>query len=839
MNFREFEKIDLKIKGVRLPEISLKETDYKKIGLSPNVSNEVFLRKLAERGLANKNLTSKVYIDRLETELSIVTEIGFTDYFLLVWDVINFCHENGIPVGKGRGSAAGSLILYAIGVTGIDPIQNDLIFERFISKVRAKSQIIDNIKYIDGGLAPDVDLDICTDRRQEVIEYLKTKYNGKFCKLPTISTLATRQAIKDVSKIYSRFSEDQINLITKSIPVQYGQPLSIKDSIENSEVFKQFASQNQDIVETALTLEGMMRQKGSHASAYLIGFNKFEDYLPCEVDTRTNEVICSYDMHYAQQETIKLDLLGLHGVTLVKNIVDSIGENFDDFDPNNPEIYEISCDGDLPYGLFQIGADANFRVFRKVKPKNWPELSAVIALARPGALAYVDEYVENKYNDYFGCKELQDILAPTHNVPLFQEQAMAIASKVFKFSLEDAEMIRRAVGKKKPEEIALWKERIYKSGEENSIKIEICDFYWKLLEESANYSFNASHSASYSYLSALTLYLKYKYPQHFYCECLKMAEDKADSQELIAQIQQELSYFGIQLLPPDLLKSKEKFFIEDNNIRYGFSAIKGVSEKSIPALLEFLNSKKTNKFEVFNAAENSKLNIGIVCALIQAGMLNTISNNREKLVFEAQLWSKLTGKEKEYCLENGESHNFDICMMVKNIDLWKNKDGKAVARKTRLETIKKNVEKYKEIYSQNKKYPTFASWWYEKKLLGYSYTTNLKNVFSPKRPSIKNVREIKTLENGKIEGVFEVAEVKKGVSSKGNKYIKFVLQDETGSFQAMMVGDKYLLYSQKNLPDPAEGNILFIIGKATTELTWIDSMVIQDAKVFMKLADTK
>jgi DNA polymerase-3 subunit alpha len=837
--FKDCEPITIKVKGLRLPEIIIPQHYYKKLGIDQATKNDEFLKILCRSGLKDKNLLGqKEYITRLKYEFSIIDEIGFIDYFLLVWDVINFCKENDIPVGKGRGSAAGSLILYLIGVTGIDPIQNKLIFERFISRARAKSQIIDGIRYIDGDMAPDVDLDICTDRREEVIAYLKEKYSGKFCKLPTIYTLATRQAVKDVSKIFGRFSEDQINLITKMIPVKFGQPSSIEDSIKESESFAQFAKENEDIIDCALTLEDMMRQKGGHASAYLIGHDLFDSYLPCELDG-SGEVVCSFDMHYAQKETIKLDLLGLHGVTLVANIEKSLGMKFDDFDPNDPEVYALSQSGDLPYGLFQIGADANFRVFRKVKPQDWEGLSAVIALARPGALAYVDEYCENQFNDYFGHTVLQEILSKTHNVPLYQEQALAIAHRVFFFSLEEAELIRRAVGKKKPEEIAKWKEKIYEAGKQHSIREEICDFYWKLLEESANYSFNASHSFSYSYLSALTLYLKYKYPQHFYTECLNMEVNKADSQENIARIQQELSFFGIELLAPDLIKSKENFAIENGGIRYGFSSIKGVSEKSLSALKAFLKTEKTDKFGVFNAAENNKLNIGIVCALIQSGMLSTLSTNREKLVFEAQLWGKLTDKEKMFCLENGKDYDYDLITMVKNIHSWTRIDGKKVAAKTRLETIKKNIEPYKAIYHQNVENKALANYFYETALLGYSYSSTLKGVFKNKRPSILNVMELKNAwEKANVEGVFRVSEVKKGVSGRGNKYCKVVFQDETGSFDGMMVGDKYEVYAKKH-PDPVAGDIVFVMGQKGPEIVWLNSMAIQTHKIFLKLADLK
>lgn len=348
-----------------------------------------------------------------------------------------------------------------------------------------------------------------------------------------------------------------------------------------------------------------------------------------------------------------------------------------------------------------------------------------------------------------------------------------------------------------------------------------------------------SHSASYSFLSALTLYLKYKYPQHFYTECLKMAQNKSDSQEHVAKIQQELNFFGIKLLSPDLIKSKENFSIEGDNIRYGFSSIKGVSEKSLSNLKTFLTTEKTNKFEVFNAAENSKVNVGIVSALIQAGMLNTLSSDREKLVFEAQAWGKLTDNEKTYCMDNGKDHDFDLLTMIANIHAWVKPNGKKVAAKTRLETMRRDCAKYKEIFYQNRQYPSFASWFYETRLLGYSHSTSLKNIFKGKRPSILNVEEIKNAWTKQvIEGVYEVSDTRKGVSGKGNKYLRIDIQDETGTFSALLVGDKYDTYARE-YPDPVKGDIISIIGKKGDETVFIDSLVIQNNKIFMKLADIK
>lgn len=233
------------------------------------------------------------------------------------------------------------------------------------------------------------------------------------------------------------------------------------------------------------------------------------------------------------------------------------------------------------------------------------------------------------------------------------------------------------------------------------------------------------------------------------------------------------------------------------------------------------------------------MNIGVVCALTQAGMLSTLSKDREKLVFEAQVWGKLTDKEKTFCLERGAEYEYDLLHMVKNIHSWVNDKGKKVAAKTRLETIRANCVKHKEIYYQNKGYPTFACWWYEKKLLGYSYTTSLKNVFKDKRPSIGNIMELRNCpDKTNVEGVFEVVEVKKGVSGRGNKYLKMTLQDETGTMDGMMVGFKYEQYAQKE-EEPKKGDIIYIIGQASPDIIWINNAKIQNNKIYLKLSDMK
>jgi DNA polymerase III alpha subunit len=374
-------------------------------------------------------------------------------------------------------------------------------------------------------------------------------------------------------------------------------------------------------------------------------------------------------------------------------------------------------------------------------------------------------------------------------------------------------------------------------GKQKSIDFEVKDKNHNFIADGVVVS--NSHSVSYSYLSALTLFFKYKYPQHFYCECLKMAESKSDSQSHVAAIQQELHHFDIELLPPDLILSKPSFSIEGRNIRYGFSCIKGVSEKSLDSLQTFLDSKKTNKFEVFAAAQQAKLNVGILCTLIQSGMLSSVSKDREKTVLEAQVWKLLTEKEQTFCLKAGAEYNFDLSKMVQNITSWVGDNGKPVTRATRLETIRSKAEKYKEIYKQNKSYPEFASWYYETHLLGYSWSTSLKKIFKPVAQYIETIEEVANKkDNSSFEGVYQIAEVKTGISAKGNKWMKVKIQDETGAFYGMLIGDNYVNYLQQEIA-PKEKDVVHVKGRKGADILWIDKMKIQTNKVFIKLSDIK
>ena len=543
---KKFKKYDLNIHGVRLPQFDIEDRHKHEALVSEDCSNYDFLRQLClngfkELGVRKGTKLYNKYVERVKHELSTLKDLGFIDYTLLVWDVINYCKENDIPRGLGRGSAAGSLVLFLIGVTGIDPVEHDLYFERFVSKIRAKKKVVDGITYLDGSLMCDVDLDICYYRRGDVIKYLEEKFADKTAKIITLNTLSGKLLMKECGKIIAAKNETEMNQVSGFIPKVFGQVADIRDAYEEEEKFKEWCDENIEAYEIALKLRGLIKNKGVHPSAVSLSYEKMIDSCPAELTSAKDAAVASYDMNWISIFNVKLDLLGLRSVSVVDDVCKQVGIKITDINLNDKFIYRNLQDLKTPHGCFQIEADTNYKVCQKVMPKDLDELSAVLALARPGAMAFVDQYANYANNDVYEPIHpfFDDILKETGGVALYQEQLMKMANKIG-FTLDEAEILRRIVGKKKRSEARKWKKKISDKIKENSLDTEIGDILWQILEDSANYSFNKSHSVSYAALAASTVYLKYKYPQQFFLSLLKMTRHEPDSIAEISKIHKEM-----------------------------------------------------------------------------------------------------------------------------------------------------------------------------------------------------------------------------------------------------------------------------------------------------------
>lgn len=836
--------------GVRLPQIKIQSKYYKELNIAQDCDNFTFLKALCSSKLTTFQSESKEYQDRMKMELDIFRELEFVDYILLNWDVLNYCHQNNIPTGPGRGSAAGSLILFLIGVTKVDPIKYGLFFERFVSKSRAKKIEKDGITYLEGSLLPDVDNDISYDRRPEVIKYIEEKHKGKTSKILTLNTLSGKLCIKECGKIVGEYSESEVNEVSDNIPKNFGKVLPLKDAYLQNDKFKEWVqeSANVNIFKIARKIEGLNKNTGVHPSGIAISFYDIEEVCPIQ-KTGDGDLVSGYDMNYVAELMVKFDVLGLRTLTVVNETCKQLGIETSSLKVDDPSIYENLKDLKTPQGLFQIEADTNFRVCKKVKPKNLEQLSAVVAIARPGALDFADQYAS--YSDSNESQIVHDFfkeeLSYTGGIPLYQEQLMKMAVRIG-FTLDESEQLRRIVGKKKVDQIPAWKQKIKDKIEERKLDPKIGDVLWKVAEDSANYSFNKSHSISYAILAAWTAYLKFKYPKQFFLSLLKLSKYEPDSHTEISKISQELQFFDMKLLAPDLAKSEIDFSIEGDDIRFGLNAVKGVSEKSLEALQNFRESETPTKFDIFISAKQAGINIGLLSALIQAGTLSSYKTNRTRLVLEAQAFNVLTDKEKSFACQVGKDYDYDILNIVYEcgkIKKTKRDDGRPFMTEKRYATFVKKYTNYKKIYQQNKKYENFANWVYENNLLGYTPSTKLKTVFNQNEDTFTDCLELMSVFSGdKVKIVSEVEDVYKGKTRKDNSvFYKFQMKDESGRTNALFMdtkrGKNLSNYINNGNQIPEKGDIVVFTGRKGDDIVWLEKMTIQNDRIFMKLSDLK
>ena len=342
--YTDFKPLDLDLHGVRLPSFEIEKEVKHEVKVSEDINNYDFLRKICLDGFNKLEIEKdseeyKAYVDRAKYELKTLKSLGFIDYVLLVWDVVNYCHRNDIPTGLGRGSAAGSLVLFLIGVTKIDPVKYGLYFERFVSKIRAKKKVVDGVTYLDGALMCDVDLDICYYKRGEVLKYLEEKFVGNTSKILTLNTLSTKLLIKECGKIVGEKPETEMNEVTAIIPKMFGVVKELTEAYEEVQEFAEWCDKNEEIYKIALKLRGLVKNKGVHPSGVLLSYHKMNESCPTELSS-DKDPVSSYDMNWSSLFNVKLDLLGLRGVSVADDVCKQVGINLTEINLNHPTIYQ-------------------------------------------------------------------------------------------------------------------------------------------------------------------------------------------------------------------------------------------------------------------------------------------------------------------------------------------------------------------------------------------------------------------------------------------------------------------------------------------------------------------
>ena len=851
-NFKsQFSKIDLPLIGlVKLPNVKITDKERQSVNLSSNAPNSDFLKKLAWKGFLEKEgvdgTTREQAIERLKVEFDVFEKTGTIDYILLIYDIVRWCDENNIARGPGRGSCAASFAFYCLEITKPNPIRFNLTFTRFISEARVKPQIVDGIIYADGNLLMDVDLDISYNDRTNVIRYIEEAYPGSVCKISNRIGLSPKVALKDVLKIYSGYEEPKAKNISDNIEIVFGKSQSLSKALAESKKLQKWAEsdENKLAYTIAQKLEGLNNAKGQHASGIFVSADELDGNIPIE-RSKTKEIVTGYDMEIAAQVGVKVDILGLRTLDVIRITCDAVGINENDINVNDPTIYQYFSTKNLFYGLFQIEDGLTKQVISKVMPRNIDQLSVCLAISRPGALKYVDDFAA--YVNHGTLKPIHPkfdaILEETGNILVYQEQVNRVLQEIYGFSAIEAEDTRRVIGKKKKKEMASLEPVLYEEGEKRGVPKETTKYFWDVCNASADYLFNAAHSVSYAYITAYTTYLKDKYPQQFMMALLKMAQYETKPLDALAKITAESQKMGIKILPPDLMKSKRDFSIDgDNNIRFGLSYIKGVSGTTIDSIVDFRRNF-SNKFEIFQAAKDAKLRINVLAGLIYCGCINVRDTDRSRayLAFECQLFNCLTDKEKRLVLKLGEKFDYDLAKIINYLKDHNDENGKPYIKDTRIETLKKKYMPFWEIYKSNSKNKDLCEYIMEKFFLGVSYSHTIEGIFSESVMGLKTIEEIQEFpEKTSHKFVGFVEDPKMQISKNNKAYLKMSVLDETGMEIVMLFGDDKIDNCKKQNGNklPEDGDLVIIDGtKADGAAFFADSVYVQSMPIKISKRD--
>ena len=593
-----------------------------------------YVRHLVYTGLEKryKTITQEIR-ERAEHELSVIFNMGFSGYFLIVWDFINWAKQNDIPVGPGRGSGAGSLVAYAMTITDVDPFRYNLLFERFLNPERISM--------------PDFDIDLCNEGRQAVIDYTRQKYGDEqVAHIVTFNTLKAKAVMKDVGRVLD-IPLNEVNMLTKLVPDN--PKAHLKDAFEVNEKMKdsgQLAPYRNDprykeMFDLCLKMEDLNRNTGLHASGIVIGKTKIPDWAPVYKDSRTGKTAVQFTMDIIEPcGLVKMDYLGLKTLTLIKHAEHIIRkrpgyENFraDQVPEDDKKTFELFCAGQTA-AVFQFESPGMQKILRQAQPSRLEDLVALNALYRPGPMDYIPNYIEGKFDPSkikYPDPCLKDILEETYGVMVYQEQVMQVAQRIAGYSLGGADMLRRAMGKKKAEVMVAEKSKFIEGAVKNGFEAQHADEIFEIMVPFAGYGFNKSHAAAYSIVAYRTAYLKANFPAEFIAANLT---NEITSAEKLPAYMQEGRAMGLTILPPDINRSNRYFDVVDGEIVFGLMGIKGMGEAAADAIIQEREKNGPYKdfMDMLNRVPSSDINKKVLEVLIKTGAFDKLGTNRATLL---------------------------------------------------------------------------------------------------------------------------------------------------------------------------------------------------------------
>ena len=765
------------------------------------------LRPLSEQSKLKHSIAD--YEQRLERELDIIQQMKFPGYFLIVWDFIRYAKERDIPVGPGRGSAAGSLVSYALGITDIDPLQHELLFERFLNPERVSM--------------PDIDIDFCMNRRGEVIQYVTQKYGrDNVAQIITFGTMAAKAAIKDVGRAMDIPYAD-VDRIAKMVPTTLNITLdeAIEDSPQLHEAYEK-DSQVQELLDTARKLEGLVRNSGVHAAGVVISPRPLTDLVPLH-RTKNDEIVTAFDMVAIEKMgLLKMDFLGLTTLTILTDALKLINQaretplTLEQIPLEDAETYQKVFYKGLTSGVFQFESHGMRDVLRKYQPNSIEDLTALNALYRPGPIqgGMIDDFVDRKHGRKkveYELPELKEILEETLGVIVYQEQVMQIANRLAGYSLGEADLLRRAMGKKKAEEMAQQRERFVDGAAKRKFPPKKIEKIFDLMAQFAGYGFNKSHSAAYALLAYHTAYLKTHYPVEFMAALLTSVTGSTDD---VVKYINECREMGISVEAPDINVSDANFTPHGESIRFGLAAVKNVGGNAIESIVAA--RKKLGRFKsIFEFCENVDLrllNKRVLESLIKSGAMDSMGRRAQLM---AVLDKAVESAEKaQRDAESGQHGLFGVFA--------------------------------DEAEAHNDKLPNIPDWdehtrlTAEKEILGFFITGHPLERFRDKLHDLQALSiealAAMTKSTGKDETILTagiISNVRVLKSKRGDFYAQAMLEDMSGSIDMIVFPEAYKRISEKvklEVPVLVKAGVRIEEG-TNPKITAADIMPLEDAKV--------
>ena len=693
-----------------------------------------------------------------------IQQMKFSGYFLIVWDFIRFSKSQNIPVGPGRGSAAGSLVSYSMQITDIDPLQYGLLFERFLNPERISM--------------PDIDIDFCMNRRGEVIQYVTEKYGREqVAQIITFNTLAARAAIKDVGRVLDMSFAD-VDRITKLVPNVLN--IKLKDAMATEPGFAALAKQDarvQEVLDVATRLEGFARNSSVHAAGVVISPEPLRNIVPL-YRTNREEIVTQYDMNGLDKlALLKMDFLGLTTLTLIDDALKMIEKRHgvhivpEDLPLEDPPAYEIFSKG-FTSGVFQFESPGMRDILRRYQPTRLEDLTALNALYRPGPMAMIDDFIERRHGRrdvVYDLPVMKEILEETYGVMVYQEQVMQISNRVAGYTLGEADVLRRAMGKKKAEEMAKQRGRFMQGATERGHPAKKAEKIFDLMEQFAGYGFNKSHSAAYAFLAFVTAYLKAHYPVEFMSALL--TSQTGNSPQIVKYIN-ECREMNIRVLPPDVNASEYTFTpVRDDKgdaIRFGLGAVKNVGQNAVEAIIKARTElgRFRSIYQFCEHADMQSINRRVMESLVKAGAMDGLEGTRAQLLLALDAAIEM-GNRAAKDRDDGQAALFGSSHADEHPE-------PALPRANDW-TLKEKLQG-------------------EKELLGFYVTGHPLDSYEDK------IAELATHDSSRLEGLEKgndvalcgmITGVQKRRNREGKPWASLVIEDRSGSIDAMVFTTQY------------------------------------------------